>query len=153
MATVMNDDRIAEMFRQKQDGLVRWAYALTGSLETAHDVVQDAFVALQENHPTVEDPHAYVKQVVVNRCRKVMRLGYRTPVDTLSSAACAPLLFDVDLWKAIQRLHGEQRMAIVLRYLDDLPISTIADHLGKSESGVKATLHRALVKLRKELHV
>jgi DNA-directed RNA polymerase specialized sigma24 family protein len=153
MTAVMNDDRIAEMYRQKQDGLVRWAYALTGSLETAHDVVQDAFVALQENCATVEDPHAYVKQVVVNRCRKIMMLGYRLPVDTLSSEVSTPLLFDVDLWKAIQRLHGEQRMVIVLRYLDDLPISDIAHQLGKSESSAKATLHRALVKLRKELHV
>jgi DNA-directed RNA polymerase specialized sigma24 family protein len=153
MAALMTEDPIAEMYRQKQDGLVRWAYAMTGSLETAHDVVQDAFVALHENRATVEDPSAYLKQVVVNRCRKIMRLGYRARVDTLAPTVSAPLLFDVDLWKAIQRLQGEQRIAIVLRYLDDLPIGAIAQHLGKSDSGAKATLHRALLKLRKDLHV
>jgi RNA polymerase sigma factor (sigma-70 family) len=153
MAALITEEPIAEMYRQKQDGLVRWAYAMTGSIETARDVVQDAFVALHENRATVEDPQAYLKQVVINRCRKVMRLGYRARVDTLSPSVSASLLFDVDLWKAIQRLQGEQRIAIVLRYLDDLPISAIAQHLGKSEASAKATLHRALLKLRKEPHV
>jgi len=50
---------------------------------------------------------------------------------------------DVDLAKAVTSLAPQQRAAVALYYLDDLPVADVAHHLGVSSSTVKQHLFRA----------
>lgn len=50
---------------------------------------------------------------------------------------------------ALEGLSADQRQAIEWRYMDDLTFEQIAKKLGKSESGVRQILSRAIRKLRK----
>ena len=54
---------------------------------------------------------------------------------------------DIDLIRAIRQLPPKQRAAIALRYVEDLPVSQIADILGCSTSTASVHLHRARTKL------
>lgn len=55
------------------------------------------------------------------------------------------------LSRALGKLPPRQRAVFVLRHQEELPLKEIADLLGLEEGTVKAHLHRAVVRLRKEL--
>ena len=139
------------LYAKHAPGLVRWAFVLTGSPELAEEIVQEAFLALHANQERVEDPTAYVKQVVVNQARRMHRRD-RLPLVLPSPTAVLPDTgFDPDVWKAVQTLPMEQRIVVVLKHRDDLSNEQIAEYLDKPVTTVKSILHRAHKKLRKEL--
>lgn len=55
---------------------------------------------------------------------------------------------DHDLMAWIAQLPPNQRAAVVLRYLDDLPVHEVADRLGKSYKSTESLLSRARQTLR-----
>ena len=52
---------------------------------------------------------------------------------------------------AIERLPERQRLAIILRYLADLPVDDVAAAMGCAPGTVKSTLHTALARLHVDL--
>jgi len=50
---------------------------------------------------------------------------------------------------ALARLPGQQRAALTLRYLDDLPVTEVAAHLGRSLHATETLLVRARAALRR----
>lgn len=50
---------------------------------------------------------------------------------------------------ALARLPGQQRAALTLRYLDDLPVTEVAAHLGRSLHATETQLVRARAALRR----
>jgi len=55
-----------------------------------------------------------------------------------------------DVAKALGKLPAMQRTAIVLRYVDDLPVRDIAALLGRSEGAIESLLSRGKETLRRE---
>jgi RNA polymerase sigma-70 factor (ECF subfamily) len=53
--------------------------------------------------------------------------------------------------EALDRLDEEYSRVLILRYLEDLPVRTIAEKLGHSESAIESRLSRAREALRKNL--
>lgn len=47
-------------------------------------------------------------------------------------------------WRAVERLPGDRRRAVVLRFVHELSTEEIAGVLGRSEGAVRVLLHRAL---------
>lgn len=60
---------------------------------------------------------------------------------------------DLDLLGRIRELPFRQRQAIVLFYLEDIPLPVVADLMNVSEGTVKAHLAQARVSLRRQLEV
>jgi RNA polymerase sigma-70 factor (ECF subfamily) len=52
-------------------------------------------------------------------------------------------------YAALGRLPGQQRAALTLRYLDDLPVAEVAAHLGRSVHATETLLVRARTALRR----
>jgi RNA polymerase sigma-70 factor (ECF subfamily) len=52
-------------------------------------------------------------------------------------------------YRALSRLSGPQRAALVLRYLDSLPVAEVAEHLGRSLHATETLLVRARGALRR----
>lgn len=153
--------RIAELYAAHADDAVRLAYLLTGDRALAEDLVQDAFVKLAGRLVHLRDPGAfggYLRTTVVNlsrstfRRRKVERAHLeRTARDRLAEAA-GPLPEDRDeLWKALGRLSGRQRAAIVLRYYEDLSEAQIAEVLQCRAGTVKSLVSRGMEILREQI--
>jgi RNA polymerase sigma factor (sigma-70 family) len=98
----------------------------------------------------LRQPGAYLHQVVVHRCRSVLRrrrlVQHREPAPPQGLTAEANLLWDV-----LGRLSEPQRIAVVLRYYGGLRASEIAATLDMPSATVRSHLRRTLAALRKEL--
>lgn len=129
--------------------LVGQVYAMCGNLTEAQDCVQEAFVRAWDRRRTLDadqSPEAWVRTVAyrlaVSRWRRA-RLALRPPDRASAPAAPAePDVARVALARALAQLPANQRRALVLYHLADLPVGEVARELGVPAGTVKAWLSR-----------
>lgn len=148
-------EAVGDLYRRHAVGLVRLALLLVGDQASAEDVVQEAFLGLYRNWPTMNDRgrvDGYLRVAVVNGCRDVLRARKRAwmrpvqhdpPVWSAEAAAMATEDRRAVL-AAMARLPRRQREVLVLRYYGELADAEIASVLGVSKGTVVSTASRAL---------
>jgi RNA polymerase sigma-70 factor (sigma-E family) len=163
MATVWDADRLVEeLYTGEYRSLVRLAVLLVHDVQTAEEVVQDAFIAMHTGWRRLRDHEkalSYLRQAVVNRSRSVLR--HRTVVDRnapkpapdepSAEAGAIALLERSAVVAALRGLPDRQREAIVLRYYADLSEAQIATAMGISRGAVKSHTARGMTSLRAAL--
>jgi RNA polymerase sigma factor (sigma-70 family) len=144
------DDAEAEyswFYQAEYANVARSVFLILHDRQRAEDIAQDAFVQLYAHWWKVsryERPDAWVRRVAIRMAvRHLKREQRRTTLegDTDEPALRSPA--DVDLLRAISELPAVQRVAVVLFYFEDRPITEIVDILGSSEGAVKMSLRRA----------
>ncbi|MDP9333003.1 MAG: sigma-70 family RNA polymerase sigma factor [Actinomycetota bacterium] len=133
--------------------MVRLAFLLTGSLDVAQDVVQDAFVSVHRAWSRVRDPRAYLRRAVVNACTSLHRRMFRERRTSASPGSTIVDLGADELFDVLETLPARQHAAIVLRYWHDLDESDIASALGCRPGTVGSLLHRAIARLREVIEL
>ncbi|MDA3040855.1 MAG: RNA polymerase sigma factor [Actinomycetota bacterium] len=140
-------------FRVEALSQVRRATLLLGSVELAHDVVQEAFVRVYRRWVTLDDPGSYLNRTVPNLCRDhfrrqatARRLLPRISAQAFEATDEVDLLDDV-----LDRLPYNHRAAIVLHFWVGLSHREIADQLDCSPGSVGPWIHRGHRKMRKAL--
>lgn len=145
---------VTELFRREHGAMVRLATLLVGSSEQAEEVVQDAFETVDQRWSQIEQPGAYLRQVVVNGCRGVLR---RRDIERRHQQLAIVDELEhlpthlIELHDALAKLSERQRTVIVLRYFVDLPDEEIAEILDCRPPTVRSLARRGLRLLRKEL--
>ena len=156
----MTDPEFRTAFHSHKDVLYRFAYRMTGSAETAEDVVQDCFLALWRNpagyHPDRGTLRAFLLGVARNLLLK--RWRRERPHDALDDDAslCPPADLEGQeradrVARAVQLLPPLQREAVILAEFEELPLEEIARATGADLAAVKSRLHRARRNLRRWL--
>jgi len=152
------------------DGLLRAAYLITWDLADAEDLVQDCLFKVARRWPRVrrmEHPAAYARTVLVHlaldagkhRTRRRAELAEAAAValDQHQDDAAVRVLGHVealaDMTQALAELPPRQRVALVLRYFEDLSEADTAEAMGCSVGTVKSTTSRALERLRRIVEV
>lgn len=147
-------DDVAQLYASSYPRLVGVLALAAGSQAEAEEVVQEAFVRLLRQWPTVsrfDDPEAWTRKVAFrllsNRLRKIrngtramLRHGPATDVP-------APSSDPVDVTRALAVLPLAQRQVVVLHHLLDMDLHEIASVLGVPVGTVKSRLHRARASL------
>lgn len=136
--------------------LLRFGHLLTGTPAGAEDLVQTALARSWHAwllHP-IDDPHAFVRKVMVNSYASSRRgfarweSSYASPPVELLSGDESSRVDDRDaLRRALLTLPPRQRAVIVLRYYEDLSELEIAALMGTSAGTVKSQASRALKRL------
>lgn len=141
----------------RMGALVRFAYALTGDLGHAEDLVQTALMKVYRRRVRPDDPERYVRRAIVNanlsrfRRRRVPESLVGVVPDAPTAAAEPPGEQAAALHRLLAGLSPRQRAVLALRYGADLPEAEIAELLGVSIGTVKSTASRGLARLRAEL--
>jgi RNA polymerase sigma factor (sigma-70 family) len=128
---------------------VRLATLLSGP-DAAEDIAQDAFIAVRDQWSSIDNPGAYLRAAVANRCKNYLRWRAlrrrRGWIEQRPSELGAG-----ELWDALRALSSRQRMAVVLRFYGDLSLSDIAEVLGCREGTAASLVHRGVAELRRTL--
>ena len=143
-----------ELVASRGDALSRYAYLLTGSVDDAADLVQDALVrtfGTPRARLDLRRAEAYVRRAILNAVidrsrrdgtwRRVRHLAV-VPASTASPADAADER--IDLAARLRQLAPRQAACIVLRYYDDLTVDGVAEVLGISSGAVKRYLSDGL---------
>ncbi|MGA2116766.1 MAG: RNA polymerase sigma factor [Bryobacteraceae bacterium] len=151
------------------NGLVREHQAMVYSVAwhflrdrpLAEEVAQDVFFSLHRNLRSIESPRhavAWLRKVAVQRAIDAGRRRKRLPCIGLEEVP-EPASFDAryDPWlgeslrRIVASLPETQRMAVILRYQEEMEPAEIAALLKMPLATVKSHLHRALGLLREKL--
>jgi RNA polymerase sigma factor (sigma-70 family) len=148
MAAVMTEvESFEACYRRLWPSMVRLAHLVSGSVAVGEEVVQDAFLGLQQRWGDVEHPEAYVRSAVLNRARTAGRRAGRERPGVVPDTG-RDLTPETDaVWEVLRRLPERQRAAIVLRFYEDRPDDEIAALLGCRPATVRSLIHRALTRL------
>jgi RNA polymerase sigma factor (sigma-70 family) len=143
---------LEETYRELRLPLLRLAFLLTGSRETAEDVVQSAFASAQPRWQRIDDPRAYLRRSVVNLAKDGQRREFRRRLLQRLQPEAVTAIPEIDeTWALVRRLPATQRAVVVLHYYEDLPLVEIGQLIDRPASTVRSDLRRALNRLRKAL--
>jgi RNA polymerase sigma-70 factor (ECF subfamily) len=138
-----------EFYRTTSSRMLRYGYALTGSLAEGQDIVQEAYIRAWQRWrhlATYDEPEAWVR-LVVARLASDGRRRLRHWRAALRRAgplpdAIPPSDDTVLLVGALRQLPATHRQALVLHYLCDLSVAEIAVETGAAVGTVKSWLSR-----------
>ncbi len=147
-----------DFYRREFPAMVALASTLVGS--SAEDIAQEAMIKANQKWSTVstyDKPGTWLRRITINlalsklrrgtmQLRKVALLSAGTP-----DVVWQPQGFDDDLIEAIAGLPKKQRAAVVLHYLEDLPVAEIAEILECAPATAKVHLHRGRQALAERL--
>jgi RNA polymerase sigma-70 factor (ECF subfamily) len=151
-----------DFYRDEYTRVVRLAYALSGSRSGAEDLAQEAFLAAHRNWDRIaayDKPGAWVCRVVANLSVSAFRRGV-AETKALARAAFGqraelPDLGagDPEFWQAVRSLPRRQSQVVALFYLEDLPVTDVADILDMSPGSVKRHLYNGRQTLARRLRI
>jgi RNA polymerase sigma-70 factor (sigma-E family) len=148
------DAEFTAFVEKASPGLVRMAYALTGSADAAHELVQASLVKAYVAWPRIREGEAlaYTRRIVANQRIDTWRstrkeVSTDTPPDTHVPADQGVEHRD-EIVRRLTRLPEQQRKVVVLRYYNDLSEQSVAELLGISVGAVKSAASRGLAALR-----
>ncbi|MBI2775654.1 MAG: sigma-70 family RNA polymerase sigma factor [Chloroflexi bacterium] len=164
------------LYRRYLAPVYSYAYYELGNHHAAEDATERTFLAALANlhrfderaRPEDGEGASTFKVWLFRIARNVIandrRTARRHPAAVLDDATAAivadPLDVErdavrreeaADAWRAVGRLPGDRRRALVLRFVDEMSTAEIAGVLGRSEGAVRVLIHRALRSVAREL--
>ena len=147
------------------EGNVNWrtdslayANACLRNRDEAEDTVQEAFVRVVGRLGHVRNVDAfdgYLRRTVVNLTknawrRRALERRHAEPVDAEETArpTDAPVLERIVVFRALATLPSRQRIALALRYYEDLPVEEIASIMRCPSGTVRSLLSRGAAAMR-----
>lgn len=141
--------------------LMRLAFARTGAVADAEDLVQEALLDAHRRWEVIgryDDPSLWARRVVLNRSVSrwrrrgrerdaLSRLAGRRPAEHSDAVSLA----DEELWIAVRSLTARQRDVVLLLWFEDLAVSEVASVLERGEETVRTHWRRARAALAEQL--
>ena len=118
---------------------------VAGDAHVASDATDEAFARAYASWRKVEQmasPGGWVYRVALNVLRRRMRRA-AFEQRTVEPPPEVAQLVDREIWTIVRQLPERQRVAVVLRYLLDLPEQEVATAMGISRGTVASTLAAA----------
>jgi RNA polymerase sigma-70 factor (ECF subfamily) len=169
-------ERFEALYRRYLAPVYSYAYYELGDHHAAEDATEKTFLAALTNlhrfdeRARPEDGEGastfkvwlfrIARNVVANERRATRRHPQAALDDAGAAIVADPLDVEGDVvrrdeaaaaWRAVGRLPGDRRRAVVLRFVDELSTAEIAGVLGRSEGAVRVLLHRALRTVARDL--
>ena len=166
--------RFEALYRKYLARVYSYAYYELRDHHDAEDATERTFVAALTNLGRFEERarpedgrgastfRVWLFRIARNVVADRQRVRARRPEAPLETAATVTDGHDVeaevtlreaagDAWRAVGRLPGDRRRALILRFVDELSTAEIAGILGRSEGAVRVLIHRALRAVARDL--
>lgn len=160
MSQPATDPLLEQLCRERYGSLVALATMLTGSRESAPDLVHEAIISVfgkRRSFPSLNAADAYVRTAIASRYIDAGKKASNRRASEQRFAAQAPSVdhtpmpADPELTRALGLLPPRVRACVVLRFLEDLSIAQTAAALHLSDGAVKRYVSDGLAVLNREL--
>lgn len=159
-AAAGDNEAFASIVRQHESMVFSIAWHVLRDRPLAEDLAQEVFLQLYRSLGSIEsEPHLvfWLRKVASHRCIDSIRRRHILPVpldeveEPGSEDQERDLLLERQIRNVVATLPPQQRVALALRYQEDLDPREIAEILDQPLNTVKSHLRRALATLRSEL--
>jgi RNA polymerase sigma factor (sigma-70 family) len=156
----------ADLIRQHERTALAIAYASVGDASTAGDIAQEAFLRAWQRLGELKDParfSAWLARIVRNLAAdQTRKRSFQQVADVQQLEDLGPIAMDPSaqldrqelsdrMNAALSTLDDVTRLAVVLRYYDEMPSKRIGELLDLSPAAVDMRLSRARAELRGKL--
>jgi RNA polymerase sigma-70 factor (ECF subfamily) len=157
-AAAGDHDAFADLIREHEAMVFSIALHFFHDRSRAEEITQEVFLKMYRNLGEIESAaHLtfWLRRVTANRCIDDVRSN--RPLGRAESPSYVSVCVESDpflsrrLRALLQQLPPKQRMAITMRYQEDLEPAEIAEILGMPANTVKSHLRRGLAALRQWL--
>ena len=167
------EQAFSELMGRYKERAIRMAYTQVGNYEDAKDVSQEAFVKTFRALGRFESKAKFstwfyrilmnaandflrkrrLKNFLVWKKNETMETFFENVADTRSSPdeSLQSRELGERMSRAVQKLPEKQRWIFTLRFLENLTLEQIAETTGLALGTVKASLHFAIQKFKKEM--
>jgi len=159
-------ENFSQLYDKYIDKIYRFVYFKVSSQEIAEDLTSEAFIrywdSVKKDPSRIDNAQAFLYQIARNLVTDHYRDKGRSqtvstddiymadPRPSIEEKACD--ISDVEMIKAnMANIKDDYKDVIIWRYVEELPMSEIAELTGKSEGAVRVLIHRALKSLRNEI--
>ncbi|HJW21130.1 MAG TPA: RNA polymerase sigma factor [Candidatus Limnocylindrales bacterium] len=168
--------RFDALYRRYLAQVYSYAYYELGDHHAAEDATERTFLSALANLARFEERarpadgegastfRVWLFRIARNVVANERRTTRRHPAAELDDATVAVIADPLDVegqavrneealaaWRAVGRLAGDRRRAVVLRFVDEMSTAEIAGVLGRSEGAVRVLIHRALRSIARDL--
>lgn len=136
------------LFDENAAALYRTILAYTGGRsDVAEEAVGEAFARVVAHGERLRDPVAWLYRVAFNVANDELRRDRRRSRTAIPDVAQPPQEAS-DLFDALEELPPQQRAALVLFYVRDLPVAEVAARMGVAAPTVRVHLMKGRRHLR-----
>lgn len=161
-----SQEAFAMLYSQYSSNVYNTALSFTKNAEDAEEITQDVFVKIHKSVASFKGDSSlstWIYRITVNTALNYQKKKKRFTLfknsvpqsDTMDFEHPGVLLENKEnakeLYKAIDRLSANQKMAFILSFVEGLPRQDVADAMGNSLKSVESLLQRAKKNMRVEL--
>ena len=153
-----NGDRNAfnKIFIAINDDLYKIAKSRISNEEDIADAVQETMIATFKNIKKLRDPSQFKKWVItilINKCNRIYRRKYKKDVsyeeyNFESFSSSCNLESNIEFYEMLKDLKYEEKIIIILYYLEQYTVKDIKEILKMNENTVTTHLYRARQKIK-----
>ena len=165
---VLLEDTFERLYDSYHQSLFQYIYYMVRNRETAEELVQEVYIKVLKSYDSFEGKssektwlYSVARHVTIDHIRKENRqkrkwFGLVGTFEKEDIRDPDPLPEEIVtqrdeirlIYKGLERCSMDQQQVIILRYIESLTISEVAQILGWTESKVKTTQHRAIKSLK-----
>lgn len=161
------DSVFQRLYTEYQQDVFQFLIYLVKNRDTAEDLMQEVFIRVMKSHQQFKGKSSektwlfsIAKNVAIDHFRKQSTIKKRVMEkfdwSKREIVADAPMPQEIaeqnedirKLYHCLNYCTTDQKLVVVMRYIQDLTIAETADVLGWTEGKVKTTQHRAIKQLR-----
>ncbi len=156
---------LSDLYDRYHTGIFRFLYYRVGDRHTAEDLASETFIRVLRSLHTFRTKNVtfeawlfrIARNLAIDHYRKTNGKSHLSLEEEMIADRDDPVLTAENnltsdlLLQALSMLSEIQRDVVVLRFVNGLPITQVAQALHKSEDAVKALQRRALYALRETL--
>lgn len=162
MRPAVDEDKFREWYESTLPHVYRYLYSRCGhNADLAEELTQQTYVEAvrSSSFASSRDASGYLIRIARHRLIDYLRRVERRErgfLRLVQARAPQNILMENDstdgrVAAALDRLPAAQRAALILRYVDDLPVRDVARALERSEASVESLLSRGRASLRATL--
>ena len=150
----MNEREFSTRVRACTDKLWRVSWAILQNGADCDDALQEALMRAWRHIDSLREERyfeTWLTRILINECKDVLKRRSKGPRALPDNIGEAPQPEYRELWEAIRALPVNERIPLVLHYVEGYRIKDIAAMLRLPEATVKWRLHSARSHMRNEL--
>ncbi len=158
-----NNDKSAftQIFLELENDLYKIAKTRITNEVDIQDAIQETMIETYKSLKKLKDAKKFKKwliKILINKCNRIYKRKYKKDVSIneynldnyIISNNYKDIEDDLCFYSLIKDLRYEERIVIILYYMEQYAITDIKDVLGISENTIKTHLYRARQKLKEK---